>query len=856
METVDLSNCDREPIHIPGSVQPHGCLIVCDEGAVTIRRQSVNAQAFLGLGEAGLVGRRLEEVLGAAPVHEMRNALLRSGTPARAGLLPRLRIPSAETEFDVSVHRFKGNAIIEFERSAPEGPSSPLEFIRTLVGRAQTTQSPEELILQSSRLLRSVLTYDRVMIYRFAPDGSGQVVSEAKRGDLESFMGQHFPASDIPQQARQLYLMNPIRVVSDASGDRHPIEPVLDEEGAPLDLSHAHLRSVSPIHCEYLRNMGVAASMSVSIIQDGALWGLIACHHYSKRALPMNQRIAAEIYGEVFALQLATLNQKQSLKAAADARRFLEGLLTSASHTTDVAEFLSGHLAAFRQLIACDGVGLWVDGVWSHDGAVPPADLAASLAARAAEGGPGQIWLTDALSEAMPASGSALAGIAGVIAIPLSQREPDYLFLFRRELVQTLNWGGDPNKSYTTGPNGDRLTPRQSFAVWKQTVEGRSQPWTETERELAESTRSVLVEVLLRHSEVLSEERKRSDARQLVLNQELNHRVKNILSIIRSVVSYPLRDDGDLPGYVTTLQGRIDALAFAHDQAIKPTGEGLLRDLLVAELGPYRSAAEGVRLSGPPVALDPRAFAVMALVVHELATNAVKYGALSVESGRLELSWQRDEADQCHLLWRETGGPPVRPPEREGFGSVLVSRSIPFDLGGRSDILFEPDGVVAKLVIPAAFLTWLAADPDRPEPPAATGPESADSVLAGRHVLVLEDQFLIAMDVEDMLLEFGAARVTVCSSQWEAHSALDRETPDLAVLDVNLGDETSSEIAARLEGLGVPFAFATGYDDGPAHVATRREHPVLRKPYKVPELRDVLARLWQEAGAAGGDGAG
>lgn len=847
MDSVDLTNCDREPIHIPGSVQPHGCLLVCDEEAVTIRRQSMNAGSFLGQGDASLIGRRLEDVLGAEPVHELRNALARSGAPARAGLMPKLVIPASGASFDVSVHRFKGNAIIEFERPGPDGPSSPLEFVRTLIGRAQNTRSPEELIAQSSRLLRSVLQYDRVMIYQFAADGSGQVVSEAKRADLESFMGQHFPASDIPQQARQLYLLNPIRLVSDSSGARHPIEPVLDATGAPLDLSYSHLRSVSPIHCEYLRNMGVAASMSVSIILDGALWGLVACHHYTPRALAMNQRIAAEIFGEFFALQLGMLTQKRALKAAAEARRFLETLLASASHTTEVAEFLRSHLAAFRELIASDGVGLYVEGVWNHHGAAVPAAFAARLAEHVNDVMPGRIWITEALEEALPSARSHSTDVAGVIAIPLSQREPDYLFFFRRELAQTIEWAGDPNKSYSTGPNGDRLTPRESFAIWKQTVDGRSRPWTPAERELAESTRSALVEVLLRHSEVLAEERKRFDARQILLNQELNHRVKNILSIIRSVVTYPLRDDGDLKTYVATLQGRIEALAYAHDQAIRSSGGGLLRELLEAELGPYRSRPDSVRLAGAPVAFDSRAFSVMALVIHELATNAAKYGALSTETGQLALSWQRADSGQCHLLWQESGGPRVTPPSREGFGSVLVSRSIPFDLGGRSDIAFEPGGVVARLVIPASFVTWLAADQAHKDDGRAAEPEPAQPVLDGCSVLLVEDQFLIAMDVEDMLLELGAERVVVCASVREAHAALDRAVPDCAVLDVNLGLETSAEIAQRLERMGVPFLFATGYDDAQNQTVEVGDRQVLHKPYRAPELQAALARLLPQA---------
>ncbi len=211
------------------------------------------------------------------------------------------------------------------------------------------------------------------MIYRFEQDGSGKVISEARRGDLESFLGQYFPATDIPRQARILYLQNPLRIISDASGARVPLVPELDEAGQPLDLSFAHLRSVSPIHCEYLRNMGVGASMSISIIVNGTLWGLIACHHYSPKTLSMSERIAAEMFGEFFSLHLLALKQKRKLDIANEARRSLDRFLQSASNTADVDEMLSAALPEFSTLFACDGVGLWMNGRWTSVGSAPPA---------------------------------------------------------------------------------------------------------------------------------------------------------------------------------------------------------------------------------------------------------------------------------------------------------------------------------------------------------------------------------------------------------------------------------------------------------------------------------------------------
>lgn len=840
MTKVDLTNCDREPIHIPGSIQPHGCMIVCDAEVVTVLRHSANAAPFLGLETFELVGRKLEEILGGPAVHEMRNALARSSAPSRAGLLPRHRFATLDRSFDVSIHSFKGNAIIEFEEAASDGPSSPLEFARTLVGRLSAVTSPGQLIESAARLLRAVLQYDRVMIYQFAPDGSGKVMSEAKRPNLESFLGQHFPASDIPQQARQLYLVNPIRIVSDTSGERLPVVPVLDGAGEPLDLSYAHLRSVSPIHCEYLRNMGVAASMSVSIILEGKLWGLIACHHYSPRSLSMNRRIAAEIFGEFFALQLGALTQKQLLLAAEQARDFLNGLLSSASHVTDATDFLGRHLGAFRELVESDGVGIFIDGEWRAEGSVPSAAFAEELASFAGTVCEGRIWASTALAEAMPAARAHAGRFAGVLVVPLSQIPRDYLFFFRKEFVQTIEWGGDPNKTYPSGPHGDRLTPRQSFAVWKETVAGHSRAWTPVERELAESTRRTLIEVVLRQSELLADERNKAEMRRKVLNQELSHRVKNILSLIKSIVAHPLAEDVTIEAYVNALKGRVEALAVAHDQAVRASGGGLLRELVAAEASPYRAGEATIGIEGPPATLDARAFSVLALVIHELITNAAKYGALSVPGGRLAIGWSRSPAGDCEIRWSESGGPAVAPPARQGFGTILISRSIPFDLGGTSDLDYRPEGLQATLRIPARFVRWEGED--RPAPgPAAEPAARAGQPLAGRHALILEDQFIIAMDCEDMLLRLGAEKVEVCSHVEEAMACLDRALPDVAVLDVNLGGATSHAVAERLAQAGVPYLFATGYDD--VALAGVGDAATLRKPYNLAALDAALGRL-------------
>ncbi|MFB9950804.1 HWE histidine kinase domain-containing protein [Rhizobium puerariae] len=841
MDTVDLTNCDREPIHIPGSIQPHGCLVACDAAGAIILQHSANAPEMLAVA-ADINGRRLEEVIGGEAAHALRNALATSDDPARPALRHALQLSSGK-RFDISIHRLETKVILEFEPAAAES-DQPLEVARVLISRIRNTTNLDRLVENAARLVYAMLGYDRVMVYRFEQDGSGKVVSEYKRRDLESFKGQYFPASDIPRQARTLYVRNTIRVVSDAGNPRVPIEPELDETGEALDLSFAHLRSVSPVHCEYLRNMGVAASMSISIISEGELWGLIACHHYSPKVLSMSQRVAAETFGEFFSLHLSALRQRQVMETASSARRSLDLFLQAASHHADIGVLVRNSLGDFGHMLPCDGVGLWLDGVWSAEGAAPPADLIGELADQVGQVAAGRVWSTFELSRDLPQSRVSPEDVCGVVAVPLSQRPRDYLFFFRREVVQTLNWAGNPEKSYETGPLGERLTPRRSFAIWKEMVHHQAQPWTDGDREIAEAIRAVLVEVVLHHNELLADERGKADVRQRMLNEELNHRVKNILSIIKALIGHSVDSGVSLKEYIDSLKGRIQALAFAHDQVVRGGDGGVLSDLLEAELKPYGEGTRSIALKGPRIWLDSRAFSVMALVLHEMSTNAAKYGSLSVDGGQLDIGWSRLQNGDCELIWTESGGPPASPPTRTGFGSVLISRSVPYELEGEARVDYPGEGVKARFLIPSKHI-------HRDEEPPGSEPESSvgaapkadiPSRLSEIELLLVEDQMLIAADVEAMLAHHGISKVTTTPSVADAFRRLKDFTPDVAILDVNLGSGTSLPIAEELIRRGVPFVFATGYSDK-SIIPASFSAPVVRKPYEATALIGAVTRV-------------
>lgn len=846
-ERVDLSNCDREPIHIPGSVQCHGCLIACDPQGGVVQRHSSNAAEMLALtGE--LIGRDLADLLGPPAATRIREALARGSDPSSPALLFNVELASGG-RFDVSAHVFRGVSLIEFEvASAEDGPA--LDLARSMFARVRGEKDIDKLLEHSSRLIRSLLGYDRVMIYQFAEDGAGQVVSEDKREDLESFLHQWFPASDIPQQARTLYVRNIVRVIGDANGERCPLVPEETPFDDPLDLSFAHLRSVSPIHLEYLRNMGVAASMSISVIVDGQLWGLVACHHYAPRVLPMAERVAAEMFGAFFALHLQALKQKRTLDVATMARRALDRVLRLASQEEDIGELLRTNLADFAKLMPCDGIGLWLGGQWSAEGAVPPAADIPGLANVIGERAEGKVWASHELSAIWPRAEAFCAEASGVLALPLSQLPRDYLLFFRKEIVHTLDWAGRPEKTYETGPLGDRLTPRKSFAIWKETVRGKASPWTDADREIAEAARSTLVEIVLRHNELMADERDKADTRQRLLNEELNHRVKNILAVIKSLVEHSLRDGRSTQDYVDSLRGRVQALAIAHDQVVRGAGGGSLGDLLRAELSPYGGDGSRLSLSGPTVWLDARAFSVMALVLHELSTNAAKYGALSRLGGRLEVTWRIDPDGDCAVVWRETGGPEVVPSRRRGFGMALIERSVPYDLGGTSRLEFAPAGLVAHLCLPARHISTSSGEAGEGLEGDGLGAAPAqEEPLSELGVLLVEDQMLIAMDVEMMLNDAGIDNVVTAPSAAEALRRLQDFTPDVAVLDVNLGAGTSAPVAQELQRLGVPFLFATGYGDRSMIPAGCEGVPVLPKPYESEPLLKALREVWERRAA-------
>jgi light-regulated signal transduction histidine kinase (bacteriophytochrome)/ActR/RegA family two-component response regulator len=717
---------------------------------------------------------------------------------------------------------------------------TPLQLVAVLLSRMQQARTVQKLCDLTAERIRVLIRYDRVMIYKFLGDGAGRVIAEAKRSDLVPFLDLHYPASDIPQQARALYLKNWIRLIADVGAKSHPIVPERDANGQPVDLTFADLRSVSPIHIEYLKNMGVAASMSISIIVGGQLWGLIACHHYSPNIVAADIRAAAELLGQIFSLQIESLEPNERADLVRVARLRIDQLLAQFPTTGSLMDNLAQRLDELRALVPCDGVGLWIEGMWNGQGATPPAKVIPALARFVVETCSGDVFATHELSHRLPEAASYASEASGLLAIPLSRKARDYLMLFRKEIVHTVKWGGDPNKPVTVGPHGDRLTPRKSFESWESKVRGQSLPWEQSDRLTAEALRIGLLEVVLRLNEVAARERTTAAERQRLLIAELNHRVKNVLALISALVTRGQNKGESLASFVKGLERRIKALAFAHDQATQH-GAGTIDRLLETETAAYRQQnTEAIVITGPVVALDAHALSVLALVVHEMVTNAAKYGALSVPNGHLTVEWHIDVPGNCVIEWQESDGPTVQAPNRRGFGTTLIERQIGHELNGEADLQYELTGVRARFVIPAKHVVESALD-GVGDSVGRAQPSSGSGSLTGHDVLLVEDSLLIALDAEAMLQEAGAATVEVVSTAEKALAFVAGKTCSVAVLDVNLGSGTSMPVADELAKRGIPFIFASGYNDSATIPERFRRVGIIVKPYSMASLTSAIS---------------
>ncbi|MCW2816912.1 MAG: histidine kinase [Nocardioides sp.] len=486
-DVATLTTCEDEPIHVPGAVQPHGVLLAIEHDS-TVVVASANLGALLGLTARSAIGLPLAKVAGSQVSGFVREVLAQElpHEPATVVLREVRSGALARQEVDVRVHRSGERVIVEIEELVrSEGPR--IRTARSSLARLAQGTTTERLAELLAEEVRDLTGFDRVMVYRFDEQWNGEVVAEAKLRRLNPFLGLHYPASDIPAQARRLYEINPIRVIADIHYAPVPLLPTFDPEtGLPLDLSHASLRSVSPIHVEYLSNMGVTASMSVSILIDGRLWGLVACHHYSGPHLPSHEaRAAAEVVTQATSHLVGHRLRAEAREAAVDTQRRLAEITARLADDMRSPVVSVSDDPGLLELVGATGAAVCFDGEVRVLGRTPPLELLERIA-EVTDDPDRYVSSTQELGALDPE----LAGVAEVAAgvLRIGAVPERWLLWFRPEQRVVVEWGGDPsNKRLYDAESAEvRLSPRKSFDKWREVTQGVSESWKPWEVEGAD----------------------------------------------------------------------------------------------------------------------------------------------------------------------------------------------------------------------------------------------------------------------------------------------------------------------------------------------------------------------------------
>jgi len=885
---VDLSNCEREPIHISGAVQPHGVLLVLDPVTLDILQLSRNTQAWFEAAWDELLGSNASRLFDAGSLAAIREVAARGER-----IVNSLRVVThGGRALSASVQGSAEGMLLELEDAAvDEGPAFREFQARARVGLARLGQvhGVEDMCRQAVEALRALTGFDRVMVYRFDRHDNGHVIAEDKREDLESYLDLHYPASDIPAQARRLYVLNRLRAIVDVGYEPVPIEPVVSPvTGKPLDLSFSILRSVSPIHVEYLKNMGISASLSVSLVVGGRLWGLFICHHYAPRLVPYEVRVTCELYSQALSWQVGAQERADRMEQRAQSDGHLRHLLEQLTASMDLVEGISRGQDDLLALVEAEGAALLHAGTISAFGRTPPLPELERLQAWLEENDPGSPFFTEQLSARWPEARDLAETAAGLLAVRLDREGRTQLWWFRPEVVQTVNWAGDPNKTASLRDGAPRLSPRGSFALWKETMRQSSLPWQPWQVDVATDLGHAVAGVALKHLNVLES-----------LNRELRTsadalRAANLAKDeFLAVVSHELRTPlSAMLGWVRLLRGgQLDAARASHGLEVVErnaraqakliedlldvsriiTGKMRLDvqainllDVIVAAVESVKPSADSKSISLATV-LDPKASVVLGdsarlqQVLWNLLTNAIKFtpkqGRVRVHLTRTDSVAEITISDNgegiapeflAHVFerFRQAQTDAARVHQGLGLGLAIVRHLVELH-GGTVAAHSEGKGHGAVFTILLPLAPVARAGSERPD----TAPLSLPH-LAGLRVLVVEDEPDSRELLTAELSQYGIV-VRAVDNARAGLQALADDPPDVLISDIGMPEMdgyafiTAVRALPDASGGHTPAialtAFGSSQDRTRAFLAGFQAH--LPKPVEPAELAAALSSL-------------
>lgn len=513
-----IAKCDLEPVRYIGAVQKFGGLIICDPSTLRVKQISENTPTLLGLAPSELLGQSLGDIFA----------------------LPSLNAPYvsfSERGKQIFTYERAGYRYFEIEPTPTSDAGALSNQLRSALDSIHNQNNWQQFLAEGVRQVQAISGFDRVMIYRFHEDNHGEVVAEAVRPGVESYMGLHYPASDIPAPARETFLHNWVRIIPDITA---PAEPLVGERlpgNDPSDLGQTLVRAVSPIHLVYLKNMRVAASLTLSIISEGKLWGLVACHHLTPRYIDGHVRAACETVARILSTSLRNVEVHVESAERERQRNFLKIIANRIAVAEDIGREVMS-IPSILDLIECDGAAasLYIDGMWETSGKVPNSAQLADLITWLSHEHPNEeVFATHELASVYPAANEFKSIGAGLLAIAIPKTRRNYILLFRPEIMETVRWAGKPNEKNTDSQG--KLSPRASFAEWAEQVAGKSKPWAAWDIDAAHDLRAAILGSDL-HKQFLKEQASRQEAERAMRSREelmavLSHDLKNPIGSIQ-----------------------------------------------------------------------------------------------------------------------------------------------------------------------------------------------------------------------------------------------------------------------------------------------------------------------------------
>lgn len=792
-------------------VQTYACTVgVCPDWNVVVA--SDNCKDILNVSPEDLLGRPMAEIFDQLLVHRLRSQAQLLSVEAPVLHLQGCKDEQAELYYDITITSHGEDVFFEFEPAEiTPGLATGLEQIQRMVHRVASRTEIEDASMLAARTLKVLTGFERVSVHRSSAKGFGTALGIET---VASLPGE--PSADCVRAHAE-----------NASSMLHYI-PDLDQAISPLQTrdgdttrTQAGAKSLCSIAPDdrlraALKEEGVKAAMTIPVWIGEELWGLFICHSTTPRSQSVGRRSALALYALLFGYEVKLLYERTGAAGRSYARSMRNKIISLLDQDKDFGQAVLQNRDDINAILPHDGLALWHMGGFTREGQSLPLIEFESLFSYMQTLDIAEVITIDRLSDINVASSHLDPKCTALMAIPISLTARDYLLLFRQI---------DP-------------------------VNDRKRNWLPWEIDSGNALRAALIEAHLKLVEKTPNSAAMAQDQNGLLVAELNHRVRNTLNLIRGMISQGRSKTEDVDTYAAELEGRVFALARAHDQLTKLEW-GWVNLATVVDLNMFeyvRATRPNVVVQGTEIDLSPTAFTTLALVLHELSTNSQKFGALSSASGQVSLSVEIRPDRFAALRWVESDGPVVVPPDKKGFGLTIIEQSVPFELRGFAELEFKPEGLAAEFLLPPAHL--------RPHAQVGTVPKAelprsvADTmgIRIDGDAMIVEDSLIIAIEAAELLRDAGATNVYSCNSVENALKTLDEAQIAFAMVDINLGGETSLEVANVLWERGIPAVLATGYGRDQAMLKKFPAMPLLTKPYGVEDLKQAMLDLGRDGG--------